>query len=164
MLSEKERDRLKQELAQEEHPRERVVDVLYRVQKSYGYMSDEAVHEVAELMSMTPLEVEELATFYDFIYREPVGKYVIHVCDGTVCWNLGHESVMEYIGKKLKISVGETTRDGLFTLLPVTCIGYCEYAPAMLVNGQPYGPLTPQTIDDILAELRAQEPPVKEDR
>jgi NADH-quinone oxidoreductase subunit E len=164
MLSQKERHRLQEELAKEEHPRERVIDVLYAAQKSYGYLSDEALHEVAELMSMTPLEVEEIATFYDFIYREPVGRYVIHVCDGTVCWNLGHESVMNYLSQKLKISVGETTPDGLFTLLPVTCIGYCEYAPAMLVNGRLHGPLTPETIDDILAELRAQQPPVREDR
>ena len=164
MLSEEERDRLKEELAREEHPRERLVDVLYRVQNRFGYLSDEAVHEVAELMSMTPLEVEEIATFYDFIYREPVGKYVIHVCDGTVCWSLGHESVMDYISKKLQISVGETTPDGLFTLLPVTCIGYCEYAPAMLVNGRLYGPLSPGTIDDILDEFGAQQPPVRENR
>jgi len=164
MLSEEDRNRLKEELAAEEHPRERVIEALYAVQKSYGWMSEEALQEVADLMSMTPLEVEELATFYDFIYREPVGKYVIHVCDGAACWNLEHESVMDYIARKLGISVGQTTPDGLFTLLPVACIGYCEYAPAMLVNGIPYGPLTPEAIDDILAGFEAEEPPVKEDR
>jgi len=77
---------LEQDIADSEHPREQVINVMYALQKHYGYFSDEAVEEAAALLGLTPLEVEELATFYDFIYREPVGKFVIHVCDGVVCW------------------------------------------------------------------------------
>ena len=110
---------------------------------------------------MTPLELEELATFYDFIYREPVGKYVIHVCDGTVCWMDDHQSIIDYICQKLGITLGGTTPDGLFTLLPVCCIGYCDYAPAMLINGKMYGPLSPEAIDSILLDLREKAPPQK---
>lgn len=156
MLSEELRNQLKEQIAGAEHPRERMIDVMYTLQNYYGYLSDEAVLEAAELLNMTALEIEELATFYDFIYREPVGKFVIHVCDGCVCWLLGHQSVLEYLQKKLGISIGETTLDGMFTLLPVACIGYCDHAPAMLVNGVPHGPLTPERIDEILETLRTE--------
>ena len=91
---------------------------------------------------MTPLELEELATFYDFIYREPVGKFVIHVCDGVVCWMFHEGSVFDYLCQKLGVCAGEVTADGMFTVLPTACIGYCDHAPAMLINGVVYGPLT----------------------
>jgi len=143
-------------------PREAVIDVMYLIQREYGYLSDEGVTAAAQLLDMTPLELEEIATFYDFIYREPVGKLVIHVCDGVVCW-MGHhgwldgsESVISYLCRKLAIRVGETTSDGLFTVLPSACIGFCEHAPAMLINGKPYGSLTPESIDRILDELRRE--------
>ena len=105
---------------------------------------------------MTPLELEELATFYDFIYREPVGKYVIHICDGVVCWMNGYRSVLDHLCEKLGIGIGETTKDDLFTILPTACIGYCDLSPAVLVNGRPYGPLTPDKINDLLQKLRGE--------
>jgi NADH-quinone oxidoreductase subunit E len=122
------------------------------------------VREAAERLNMTPLEIDELATFYDFIYRDPVGKYVIHVCDSSICWLYGYESVMEYLSRKLGIKVGETTGDGLFTLLPVCCVGFCDHAPVMLINGKPYGRLTPDSIDDILETLRREQPGPEEVR
>ncbi len=164
MLPEENLENLKQKIKVADHPRELAVEVMFALQKHYGYLNDEALREGAGLLGMTPLELEELATFYDFIYRKPVGKYVIHVCDSTICWMLGHQSVLDYIGQKLDISPGETTEDGLFTLLPVCCIGYCDHAPAMLINGKLYGPLTPQAIDVILQELQEQFPPVEEGR
>jgi NADH-quinone oxidoreductase subunit E len=150
---------LQVKIASVEHPRELVVDIMFALQNHYGYLSDEALEEGARLLKMTPLELEELATFYDFIYREPVGRFVIHVCDGVVCWMNGYESVLDYLSKKLRIKPGETTEDGLFTLLPTACIGYCDLSPAMLVNGRPYGPLTSERIDDILNRLRSEPPP-----
>jgi NADH-quinone oxidoreductase subunit E len=119
-------------------------------------LSDEAVEEVGELLNMSPLEVEELATFYTFIYREPVGKYVIHVCDSVICWMDGYESIRDYLCNKLGVEMGETTSDGLFTLLPVCCIGYCDRSPAILINKKVYGPLTPEKLEDILENLRAR--------
>ncbi len=151
-------ERLQQQIASVEHPRELAVDVMLSLQQHYGYLSDEALEEGARLLSMTPLELEELATFYDFIYREPVGRYVIHVCDGVVCWMNGYERVTDYLSKKLEIKAGETTEDGLFTILPTACIGYCDLSPAMLINGRPYGPLTEEKIDDILQRLRSEPP------
>jgi NADH-quinone oxidoreductase subunit E len=150
---------LQAKITKEEHPRELAVDVMFALQNHYRYLSDEALEEGAGLLKMTPLELEELATFYDFIYREPVGKYVIHVCDGVVCWMNGYPSIVDYLSKKLAIKPGETTEDGWFTLLPTACIGYCDLSPAMLINGRAYGPLTPEKIDDILNRLKSQQPP-----
>lgn len=156
MLPEELFETLKGKIAEADHARELVVDVMYALQRHYGYLSDEALHEVAELLGMTPLEVEELATFYDFIYREPVGKFVIHVCDGVVCWMCEGNSVRDYLCEKLGVGLGETTVDGLFTVLPTACLGYCDHAPAMLINGRFYGPLTPTGIDEILEKLRTE--------
>lgn len=150
---------LQKEISQAEQPRELALDVMFTLQRHYGYLSDEALEEAAQLLRMTPLELEELATFYDFIYREPIGKYVLHVCDGVVCWMNGHPSILDYLCRKLGVGVGETTEDGLFTVLPTACIGYCDLSPAMLVNGRPYGPLTPEKIDGILEMLKEKGPP-----
>jgi NADH-quinone oxidoreductase subunit E len=149
---------LQKRIVEAEHPREMAIDVMVALQNHYGYLSDEAMQEAAGLLGMTPVELEELATFYEFIYREPVGRYIIHVCDGIVCWMNGHQSVNDYLCQKLGIRMGETTADGLFTLLPVCCIGYCDRSPAMLINRQVYGPLTPERIDQILQKLKDQHP------
>lgn len=149
---------IQKRIVKAEYPREMAIDVMVALQNHYGYLSDEAVQEAAGLLGMTPTELEELATFYEFIYREPVGKYIIHVCDGIVCWMNGHQSVLEYLCQKLGVRQGETTADGLFTVLPVCCIGYCDRSPAMLINRQVYGLLTPEKIDQILQSLKAQPP------
>jgi len=164
MMPEGLRKELEARIKEADHPRECVMDVMYALQKHYGYLSDEAVLEVASLLGMTALEVDELATFYDFIYREPVGKYVIHACDGVVCWMFGEESLLDYLCNKLNVTVGETTPDGLFTVLPTVCIGYCDHAPAVLVNGRFYGSLTPEKIDAMIEELKRVPSPLVADR
>lgn len=151
-------DELKESLLKQidhiEHPRELVVDVMFAIQEHYGYLTDEGVEETARLLDMSALEVEQLATFYTFVYREPVGKFVIHVCDSVVCWIDGYESIKDYLSQILKIQAGETTPDGLFTLLPVCCVGYCDRSPAMMINKKVYGSLTTVKIDVILANLK----------
>ena len=156
MLSEELKKSLIDKIARVEHPRELVVDVMFALQEHYGFLSDELLEEAASLLNMTPLEMEELATFYTFIYREPVGRYVIHVCDSVICWMDGYESIRDYLTQKLGIQMGETTSDGLFTLLPVCCIGYCDRSPAILINRIVYGPLTPEKLDEILDKLRTE--------
>jgi NADH-quinone oxidoreductase subunit E len=156
MLPKELKESLEKQIAHADHRREMVVDVMLALQEHYGHLSNEAVVEVAALLGMSPLEVEELATFYTFIYREPVGKYVIHVCDSLICWMDGYESTKNYLCKKLSIEVGATTADGLFTLLPVCCIGYCDLSPAMLINRKIYGHLTPEKIDSILEKLKVE--------
>ena len=156
MLPQELKASLQEMISSAEHPRELVVDVMLTFQDHYGYLSDEALEEAAMLLDMTPLEMEELATFYTFLYREPVGKYVIHVCDSIICWMDGYASVRDYLTQKLGINMGETTSDGLFTLLPVCCIGYCDRSPAILINRQVHGPLTPEKLDGILEKLKTE--------
>jgi len=156
MLPEDLKNSLKAKIAVVDHPREMVVDVMFAIQEHYGHLTEEGVVETAQFVGMSPLEVEQLATFYTFIYREPVGKYVIHVCDSVVCWMNGFETIKDYLSKKLGIADGETTRDGLFTLLPVCCVGYCDRSPAILINKKVYGPLTAEKIDEIIEELKAE--------
>jgi NADH-quinone oxidoreductase subunit E len=140
-------DTLKSELQQRiSHavtPREAAVDVLKMLQAHYGWLTDEAVGEAAALLGLSPLQVDELASFYEMIYRKPVGKRVIHVCDSISCWALEGETLLVHIADHLGIKVGETTADGCFTLLPCCCLGNCTEAPTMMIGNALYGRLTP---------------------
>jgi NADH-quinone oxidoreductase subunit E len=151
------KETLTAQIAAVEHKRELAIDVLMAIQAHYGYLNDDAVWEAGDLLDMTALEIDELATFYTFLYREPVGTYVIHVCDSVICWMEGEENLVDHLCRKLDIRMGETTADGLFTLLPVCCIGYCDRAPAILVNRKVHGPLTIEKLDRLIDELRAEE-------
>jgi NADH-quinone oxidoreductase subunit E len=150
------REQLKAGIKKAEDPREQAINAMFLIQRHYGYLTDEGVREAADLLGMTPLELEELATFYDFIYREPVGRYVLHVCDGVVCWMFHEGSLFDYMCRKLEVCAGQVSADGMFTVLPTACIGYCDHAPAMIVNGRFYGTLTPEKIDLILERLRTE--------
>jgi NADH-quinone oxidoreductase subunit E len=155
MIPEELLQQLKTRVSEAEFPREQAINVMYEVQRHYGYLTDEGLQEAAALLGMTPLELEELATFYDFIYREPVGRYVLHVCDGVVCWMFHEGSLFDYLCQKLGVCAGEVSADGLFTVLPTACIGYCDQAPAMVINGRFFGNLSPRRIDEILEQLKA---------
>ena len=154
MIPEKLKAQLKLQIDAVAHPRELAIDVITALQEHYGYFSDEAMSQASELLGMSPLELDELATFYTFIYREPVGRYVIHICDSLICWMEGEENLVAHLCSKLGVQIGETTSDGLFTLLPVCCIGYCDRAPAILVNRKVHGPLTIETLDALIDRLR----------
>jgi NADH-quinone oxidoreductase subunit E len=156
MIPEQLHEKLKNLIVQAENPREQAVNVMYEIQRHYGYLSDEGLQEAAAMVGATPLELEELATFYDFIYREPVGRFVLHVCDGVVCWMFHEGSLFDYMCRKLGVCPGDVSADGMFTVLPTACIGYCDQAPAMVVNGRFFGNLTPERIDEILEQLKTE--------
>ena len=137
------------------HPHELIVDALRAVQVHHGWVPDAGVDLVAELLGVLPVEVEEIATFYDKIFRRAVGKRVIHVCDSICCWASGGEELAAHLRQTLGIDFGETTADGLFTLLPTCCLGACGEAPAMMIGLTTYGKLTAEKIDDILAIERS---------
>jgi NADH-quinone oxidoreductase subunit E len=137
-----------------EHPHELIVDVLRAVQAHHGWVPDEGVELVAELLGVLPVEVEELATFYDKIFRRPVGRRVIHVCDSICCWASGGEAIASHLQKSLGIGFGETSADGLFTLLPTCCLGACGDSPAMMIGLTTYGRLTAEKVDVILQQER----------
>jgi NADH-quinone oxidoreductase subunit E len=133
MMPEKLAQEIKDRIASAITSREAAVDVMKALQAHYGWLTDEAVVEAAELLGLSPLQLEELATFYEMIYRRPVGRHVIHVCDSISCWAMGGESLLGHIAGLLGIGVGETTADGLFTLLPCCCLGNCGQAPTMMI-------------------------------
>jgi len=134
--------------------REAAVDVMKELQEYYGWLTDEGVVEAAEILGLSPLQVEELATFYEMIFRRPVGKKVIKVCESISCWTMRNEELMAHIAQRLEVEPGGTTADGKFTLLPCSCLGNCGCAPAMLVGENMYEKLTPEKADEILEKER----------
>lgn len=134
--------------------REAAVDIMKELQRHYGWLTDEAVDEAAEILGLSPLQVDELATFYEMIYRRPVGKRVIHVCDSISCWSVGCDEILEHLKKILGVDTGGTTEDGMFTLVPCACLGNCGAGPTMMIGENLYGRLTPDRVDEILVEER----------
>jgi NADH-quinone oxidoreductase subunit E len=99
-------------------------------------------------------QLDSIATFYSLIFRKPVGRHVILICDSMACYVTGYETIREQIEKKLGVTFGQTTEDGEFTFLNIPCLGACEQAPAMIVDETLYGDLTPRKIDEILDSIR----------
>jgi NADH-quinone oxidoreductase subunit E len=132
--------------------REAAIDVLKLLQAHYGWLTDEAVAEAAALLELSTLQVEELATFYEMLYRRPVGKRVIHVCDSISCWAMGGESLLAHLAHTLGIAPGETTGDGAFTLLPCCCLGNCGAAPTLMIGDTLHGWVTPERATEILQQ------------
>ncbi len=156
MIPEELRKELAARVASAVTHREAAVEVMKELQRHDGWLTDEGVHEAADLLGLSPLQVEELATFYEMIYRRPVGKRVLHVCDSISCWAVGYETLMAHLGKRLGVEPGGTTADGMFTLLPCACLGMCGDGPAMMVGEALYGKVTPEKADEILeAERKA---------
>ena len=129
-----------------------VIEALRIVQKHRGWVSDEAVGDIAAFLDMSADEVDSVATFYNMIYRRPVGRHVIHVCDSVSCWLMGYESLKAALEAKLGIRYGQTTPDGRFTLLPIVCLGTCDRAPAMFVGEDLYRDIKLEDLDGILAK------------
>lgn len=130
---------------------------LYIAQEQNGYLTREAIEQVAKRLSMSPGDVYSTASFYSLFRTKPVGRYVIQVCEGISCYlNDGAERVVDYVSAKLGIRAGETTLDGRFTLQTVQCLASCGTAPAMRVNDQLYENLSPAIIDDILERLMGE--------
>jgi NADH-quinone oxidoreductase subunit E len=154
MLTEEEKREISAELAQVEHKEAASVEALRIVQKHRGWVSDESIHDVAGVLGMTPAELDAVATFYTFLFRRPVGRHIVQICDSMVCWTMGYNPLHELLSRKLGIGPGGTTQDNRFTLLPVSCLGACDRAPAMLVDEDLYGPMTPEMLDGILDKYR----------
>ena len=150
MLNEKEIDEIKAELTHCATKASASVEALNIVQHHRGWVSDEAVTDIAALLDMTTHELDAVATFYSFIFRKPVGRHVILVCDSISCWVMGYNPLLDTLKTGLGIAFGETTADKRFTLLPISCLGACDRAPAMMVDEDLYGPVTPETMGEIL--------------
>lgn len=132
-----------------------LLPVLHLAQEEFGGWLDVPVMDyVAEILSITAIEVYEVATFYSMYNMKPVGKFVFEVCQTGPCMLRGSDDIINYIKSKLGISVGETTPDGLFTLKTVECLGACGYAPMMQLGKHYKEHLTPEKVDTIIDECR----------
>lgn len=151
-------DDMKQDLLTElAHSRTRqsaCIEAMQIVQRYLGWVSDETICEIAEFLEMTPDELDGVATFYNHIYRKPVGKHVILICDSVSCWIMGYDDLREHITSRLGISPGETTKDGLFTMLPIQCLGACDKAPALMIDGKLFSDLTAEKFDKLIEKYR----------
>jgi NADH-quinone oxidoreductase subunit E len=132
-----------------------LLPALYVAQGELGYVPDEALDEVAQLLDLPPVEVGSVASFYTMFHRQPVGKNIISLCTNLSCHLLGADTLAGYLSKKLGIGNGETTPDGKITLEYVECIGACDFAPALLVNGALHKNMTIEKVDKLLDGLQA---------
>jgi NADH-quinone oxidoreductase subunit E len=154
VLSPEERQEIEFELAHYPTKRAVCIDALKIVQRHRGWISDESLRDIAVLLDMSVDELDGVATFYNLIFRKPVGKHVVMVCDSVSCWLTGYEQVREELTKRMRIKLGETTADGRFTLLPIVCLGACDRAPVMMVDDDLHSNLDAQKIEGILERYR----------
>ena len=130
------------------------VEALKVVQEHRRWISDESLRDVAKFLDMSPEELDSVATFYNLIFRKEVGKHVILVCDSISCWVMGYENLRDQLFNRLGIKYGETTTDGLFTVLPNCCLGTCDCAPALMIDNDLYRNIKVEQLDEILLKYR----------
>lgn len=126
------------------------IEALKVVQHHRRWISDESLRDVADYMEMSPEELDSVATFYNLLFRKPVGRHIILVCDSISCWVMGYDQIREQLISKLGIQYGETTADDRFTLLPNCCLGTCDRAPALMIDKDLYRNVSVQQLDEIL--------------
>jgi NADH-quinone oxidoreductase subunit E len=126
------------------------IEALKIVQKHRRWVSDECLVAVAELLELSPAQLEGVATFYNLIYRQPVGKTVIHYCNSVTCWMLGAELVRERLCQHLNVGLGEMSADGEYTILPIVCLGACDHAPVVMMGDELRLDITENAVDEIL--------------
>ena len=153
-LSGEERDHIASLAAHGETPRSACIEALKYVQSRHGWVDDAQLAAIAPLLGMSAAELDSVATFYNLIFRKPVGQHVIFLCDSVSCWIMGRERVGAKLHQRLGISQGETTADGAYTLLPIVCLGHCDHAPAMLIDETLYGDVDEAQLDAIFSPER----------
>lgn len=149
-LSEAETAAIRAELDHYEDAQAAAVEALKIVQQARGWVDDARLQAVAGLLGLPAAELEGVATFYNLIFRRPVGRHVILVCDSVSCYIRGFDAVYQALQARLGVTPGQTTADGRFTLLPMCCLGHCDHAPAMTIDGEHHGDLTPEGLEAIL--------------
>lgn len=128
-----------------------VIEALKIVQQNRGWISDESVEAIAEHLEMSAAEVDSVATFYNLIFRKPVGRHIILLCDSISCYVMGYQKLYETLQQQLNIKFGETTEDKKFTLLPNACLGCCDHAPALMIGGDLYRDIKVEDLEKILS-------------
>jgi NADH-quinone oxidoreductase subunit E len=141
----------------EKHPsegRDSLIPILQEIQEAQGYLSEAAIVAVGKHLKLPTSKIYGVATFYNQFRFQPVGKYHIQVCRGTACHVLGSLSVLEHLEKEIKLKKGNTSKDGLFSIEVVACIGACGLAPVIAINGEFHAKVSPERIKKIVNDLR----------
>lgn len=136
-------------------PRSALIPLLHVAQEQDGYVSDEAMEHIAELLDLTPAEVLGVCSFYEMFKREPVGEYLVNVCTNISCLLVGGEELLEHLEERLGVKPGSTTADGKFTLEEVECIAACTEAPCLQINYRYFHKISHDEVDGVLDDLRA---------
>jgi NADH-quinone oxidoreductase subunit E len=136
--------------------RSALIPALYLVQREFGYLTNEGIQYVANLIGLSPAQVVEVASFYLLLFRRPVGKNVLWVCHNLSCTLCGAEEIISHLENKLKIQVGDTTADNKFTLFRQECLASCDTAPVMQVNDDYEENLTISRVDEIIEKLNSK--------
>jgi len=150
MLTAEERHEIDAAVREAPHARAAYIDALLVVQRHRGFVGDDALGDLALTLGATVHELESVATFYNLIFRRPVGRHVILLCDSISCWIMGYEAIRDALRHRLGIDFGETTSDGRFTLLTVPCLGACDRAPALMIDEDLHGGVTEEGLAEIL--------------
>ncbi len=137
--------------------RDNLIPLLQEIQEKEGYISEEAIVKTGKKLNLPTSKIYGVATFYNQFRFEPIGKYHIQVCRGTACHVLGSATVLQELESMLKIKAGQTTRDGLFSIEVVACIGACGLAPVISINGEFYANVTSEKIKEIIEYYRSKE-------
>lgn len=151
MLSEAEKEEIDHELSLVPVKEAAGIEALKVIQRHRGWVSDESLKEVASYLQMASEELDSVATFYNMIFRQPVGRHIILLCDSISCWVMGYEQLRTELQRLLGINFGQTTADGCFTLLPNPCLGTCDHAPALMIDGDLYKDVKQDELGSILA-------------
>jgi NADH-quinone oxidoreductase subunit E len=154
MLTDDERREIEAEMARYPTRQAVCVDAMKIVQRHRGWVSDESLHDIAALLQMTVDELDGVATFYNLIFRQPVGRHVILACNSVTCWMLGADRVREQLSAASGAGVGATSSDGRFTLLPIVCLGACDHAPAMMIDHDLHADVDPARVGELLVRYR----------
>ena len=150
MLTTEEQAEINEELAHYPNKQAVCIDAMLILQRHRGWVSDESISDLAELLGMSSADLAGIATFYNLIRRKPVGRHVALICDSVSCWIMGCDRVRDQLCTRLGTTLGGSTADGRFTLLPIVCLGACDHAPALMVDGDLYTNVDDQRIEDIL--------------
>jgi NADH-quinone oxidoreductase subunit E len=150
MLTTEEKNEIEKAISEMPLRKSACIEALKVVQQHRRWISDESLKDVAAYMEMSPEELDSVATFYNLLFRRPVGRHIILLCDSISCWVMGYENILKHLTDKLGIKYGETTTDDRFTLLPNCCLGTCDTAPALMIDQDLYKNVTLEQLDDIL--------------
>ncbi|MBS9404661.1 NADH-quinone oxidoreductase subunit NuoE [Halomonas sp. TRM85114] len=150
VLDPEDRLAMERELACYEQPQAACIEALKIVQRRHGWVPDGAIPVIARVLGVGAADVEGVATFYSLIFRQPVGRHVILVCDSSSCLLTGFEALRDALSGALGIGFGQTTADGRFTLLPICCLGACDGGPALMIDEDTLGPVAPEEVGELL--------------